>query len=294
MLEFLRDVGKHFTVNQMIAKESVRARVQSEHGISYTEFSYMLLQANDFRYLYETHGVELQAGASDQWGNIVAGVDLIRRRLGATAFGLTHPLITKSDGTKFGKSVTGAVWLDPAKTSPYQFRQFWLQTDDDMIGTYLKMLSLRPLDEVLATIAEHTEAPHRRAAQRALASEMTTLVHGEAAARAADEAAAVLFGSDPTVASVAALQTVAHEVPSSRLSAHQLADVVEALVSTGMALLEGRRAPHARGQRLPVQRGAAHRRQPARPGRTAPRSVPVAAAWQEVPPPRRSFSLTRL
>jgi tyrosyl-tRNA synthetase len=239
MLEFLRDVGKHFTVNQMIAKESVRARVESDHGISYTEFSYMLLQANDFRHLYETYGVELQAGASDQWGNIVAGVDLIRRRLGAAAFGVTHPLITKSDGTKFGKSVGGAVWLDPAKTSPYQFRQFWLQTDDEMVGTYSKMLSLRPLDEVLATIAEHEQAPHRRIAQRALASEMTALVHGEAAARAADEAADVLFGGDPTAASEAALATVADEVPSSRMTASQLGDVVETLVRTGLASSKG-------------------------------------------------------
>ena len=235
MLEFLRDVGKHFTVNQMIAKESVKARVESEHGISYTEFSYMLLQANDFRHLYETHGVELQAGASDQWGNIVAGVDLVRRRLGATAHGITHPLITKSDGTKFGKSVDGAVWLDPDKTSPYQFRQFWLQTDDEMVGTYLKMLSLRPLDEVLATVDEHAEAPHRRVAQRALAYEMTSLVHGEAAAQAADEAADVLFGGDPTAASDAAFDTVAREVPSSDLSTDAIGDVVEVLVATGLA-----------------------------------------------------------
>ena len=118
MLEFLRDVGKHFTVNQMIAKDSVRSRIESEHGISYTEFSYMLLQANDFRHLYEAHGVEMQAGASDQWGNITAGVELIRRRLGKQAFALTHPLMVKSDGSKFGKSVGGAVWLDPARTSP--------------------------------------------------------------------------------------------------------------------------------------------------------------------------------
>ena len=235
MLEFLRDVGKHFTVNQMIAKESVKARVESEHGISYTEFSYMLLQANDFRHLYETHGVELQAGASDQWGNIVAGVDLVRRRLGATAHGITHPLITKSDGTKFGKSVAGAVWLDPDKTSPYQFRQFWLQTDDEMVGTYLKMLSLRPLEEVLATIDEHGEAPHRRVAQRALAHEMTSLVHGEAAAQAADEAADVLFGGDPTAASDAAFALVAREVPSSELPSDALGDVVEVLVATGLA-----------------------------------------------------------
>ena len=214
MLEFLRDVGKHFTVNQMMAKDSVRSRIESEHGISYTEFSYMLLQADDFRHLYEHHGVEMQAGASDQWGNIVAGVDLIRRRLGGAAHAMTHPLMTKSDGSKFGKSVGGAVWLDPERTSPYQFRQFWVQSDDAMVGVYLKMLSLRPLDEIEAMLAEHIDAPERRLAQRALADEMTTLVHGSDAATHAAEAAAVLFGADPTAASTAALEVVAGEAPS--------------------------------------------------------------------------------
>ncbi len=162
MLEFLRDVGKHFTVNQMMAKDSVRSRIESEHGISYTEFSYMLLQANDFRHLYEHHDVELQAGASDQWGNIVAGVELIRRRLSGQAYAITHPLMTKSDGAKFGKSVGGSVWLDPERTSPYQFRQFWVQCDDDMVGTYLKMLSMRPLDEIDDLMTQQAAAPERR------------------------------------------------------------------------------------------------------------------------------------
>jgi tyrosyl-tRNA synthetase len=213
MLEFLRDVGKHFTVNQMMAKDSVRSRLDSEYGISYTEFSYMLLQANDFRHLYEHHDVELQAGASDQWGNIVAGVELIRRRLGAQAFAMTHPLMTKSDGSKFGKSVAGAIWLDPSRTSPYQFRQFWVQCDDQMVGTYLKMLSMRPLVEIDDLIAQQVAAPEGRPAQRALAEEMTTLVHGHEAASAAREAADVLFGADPTGASQAALEAVAGEVP---------------------------------------------------------------------------------
>jgi tyrosyl-tRNA synthetase len=214
MLEFLRDVGKHFTVNQMMAKDSVRSRIESEHGISYTEFSYMLLQADDFRHLYEHHGVEMQAGASDQWGNIIAGVDLIRRRLGGTAHAMTHPLMTKSDGSKFGKSVGGAVWLDPERTSPYQFRQFWIQSDDAMVGVYLKMLSLRPLDEIEAMLAEHVDAPERRLAQRALADEMTTLVHGADAAAHAAEAASVLFGADPSAASSSALEVVAGEAPT--------------------------------------------------------------------------------
>jgi len=214
MLEFLRDVGKHFTVNQMIAKDSVRSRIESEHGISYTEFSYMLLQANDFRHLYEAHGVELQAGASDQWGNIVAGTELIRRRLGKQAFAITHPLMLKSDGTKFGKTATGTVWLDPARTSPYQFRQFWVQSDDQVIGTYAKMLSLQPLAEIEALLGEHALAPERRMAQRALADELTALVHGASAAAHAAQAAAVLFGGDPTEADAAVLAVVAAEAPS--------------------------------------------------------------------------------
>ncbi|CAN5445236.1 tyrosine--tRNA ligase [soil metagenome] len=219
MLEFLRDVGKHFTVNQMMAKDSVRSRLDSEHGISYTEFSYMLLQADDFRHLYEAHNVELQAGASDQWGNIVAGVELIRRRLGEQAFAMTHPLMLKSDGSKFGKSVGGSVWLDPQRTSPYQFRQFWMQSDDAMIATYIRMLSLRPLADIEALLVDQIAAPEKRIAQRALADELTKLVHGEAAATTAADAADVLFGSDPTAASADVLAVVAQEVPSVQLPA---------------------------------------------------------------------------
>jgi tyrosyl-tRNA synthetase len=236
MLEFLRDVGKHFTVNQMTAKDSVRSRIESEHGISYTEFSYMLLQANDFRHLYEAHGVELQAGASDQWGNITAGVELIRRRLGKQAYATTHPLMVKSDGTKFGKSVGGAVWLDPTRTSPYQFRQFWMQTDDQMIGTYLKMLSLRPLEELQALLVDHEAAPERRIAQRALADEMTAMVHGHEAQGAAAEAAAVLFGGDPATASTDALAVVAAEAPCVALpDPLEGARVHEMLIAAGVA-----------------------------------------------------------
>jgi tyrosyl-tRNA synthetase len=235
MLDFLRDVGKHVTVNQMIAKDSIRSRLEGEHGISYTEFSYMLLQANDFRHLYEAYGVELQAGASDQWGNIVAGVDLIRRRLGATAHGLTHPLITKSDGSKFGKTADGAVWLDPLRTSPYQFWQFWRQRDDDMIETYLKMLSLRPIDEIDAILEAHQREPHTGRAQRALADELTASIHGIASAAAAVEAADLLFAGDPTMASSAALSTLSGEIPTSTLSMDVLGDTVATLVATGLA-----------------------------------------------------------
>ncbi|MEO6157470.1 MAG: tyrosine--tRNA ligase, partial [Ilumatobacteraceae bacterium] len=219
LLDFLRDVGKYSTVNQMLAKDSVRARLESDNGISFTEFSYALLQANDFRHLYEHHDVEIQAGASDQWGNIVAGVDLIRRRLSAQVHAVTHPLITKSDGSKFGKSVGGAVWLDPARTSPYQFRQFWMQTEDAMVDTYMRMLSMRPLVELVELAETHRAAPEQRLAQRALADELTELVHGAAASVTAASAAAVLFGSDPTTATAAVLEVVAREVPTVELPA---------------------------------------------------------------------------
>lgn len=234
-LDFLRDVGKHFTVNQMVAKESVRARMESEHGISYTEFSYMLLQANDFRHLREFEDVEMQMGGSDQWGNITAGIDLIRKRLHQPAFGLTWPLLTRSDGAKMGKSVQGALWLDPEKTSPYQFRQYWIQLPDDDVERFLLQLTLRSVDEIGAIVDEHRADPGRRVAQRALASDVTAMVHGFDAERAAAEAAEVLFGGDPTSASLAALDAVAREVPSSTLDRVALADLVGVLVQSGLA-----------------------------------------------------------
>ncbi len=235
VLDFLRDVGKFVNINQMLAKDSVRSRLEGDGGLSFTEFSYSLLQANDFLHLYTHLGVELQAGGSDQWGNIVAGVDLIRRRTGGHVHAITHPLVTKSDGTKFGKTAGGAVWLDPSKTSPYQFRQFWVNVDDQMVGTYLKMFSLAPLEAVLATIAEHEQAPERRVGQRALADELTAMVHGESAAAAARDAAGVLFGADPTSASSEVLAVVAAEVPSSRAPRSALSDPIGLLVSCGLA-----------------------------------------------------------
>ncbi len=238
-LDFLRDIGKHVTVNSMLAKESIRSRLEGEHGISYTEFSYMLLQANDFRHLYEHHGVEIQMGGSDQWGNIIAGIDLIRRRLGHVAHGLTWPLLLKSDGTKFGKTASGAVWLDPERTSPFQFRQFWIQTDDDSIASLMRRCSLRPLSEVEATLAQHSEAPERRRAQRELADELTALVHGAPAARAAAEAADVLFGGDPLQASLDALEAVAREVPTMSVPASALADVPSLLAEIGIVSSKG-------------------------------------------------------
>ena len=239
VLDFLRDVGKHMTVNQMVAKDSVRHRMESEHGISYTEFSYMLLQANDFRYLCEHHDVELQMGGSDQWGNITTGIDLIRRTLGRTAYGLTWPLLTLPGGAKMGKTAGGAVWLDPDKTSPYQFRQFWVQAADAEVGGYLRRLSLRALDEVEDLISAHEVAPEQRRAQRALAGELTELVHGPEAAAAAEEAAGVLFGGDPWAASAGAFAVVRQEVGCTAVAETDLDDPVALLVRTGLAASNG-------------------------------------------------------
>ena len=234
-LEFLRDVGKHITVNQMMAKESVKNRLNSENGLSYTEFSYMLLQANDFRHLCATHDVELQMGGSDQWGNITAGIDLIRKTLGRSAFGATWPLVTRSDGQKFGKTAGGAVWLDAQRTSPYQFRQFWMQMADDDVVRYLPQFSLSSLDEIHSVITEHELAPEKRAAQRVLATEMTSLVHGVSAASNAEAAADILFGADPTSASQDALLAVASEVPTTVVSSSDLDDPIALLVRAGVA-----------------------------------------------------------
>ena len=251
-LEFLRDVGKHITVNQMMAKESVKNRLNSENGLSYTEFSYMLLQANDFRHLCATHNVELQMGGSDQWGNITAGIDLIRRTLARGAFGATWPLVTRSDGQKFGKTAGGAVWLDAQRTSPYQFRQFWMQMADADVVRYLPQFSLASLEEVGALIAEHEQAPEKRTAQRSLASEMTSLVHGADAARDAEAAADILFGGDPTIASVEALRAVAAEVPSSTVNSADLEDTFGLLARAGVVASnsEARRTIQQKGLKV--------------------------------------------
>ena len=239
LLEFLRDVGKHVTVNQMLARESVRQRIESEHGISFTEFSYMLLQANDYLWLHDNLGCEVQIGGSDQWGNIISGVDLIRRKRHTAVHAFAWPLLLAADGSKLGKTTGARTWLDPAKTSPYQFRQHWLQIGDDEIRAQLLMFSLHPVGELEGLLQAHAAAPHERAAQRALAREMTELVHGAEAARAADEAADVLFGADPTHASEAALDAVAREVPSSRRSAIELEDLLGLVVAIELASSKG-------------------------------------------------------
>ena len=215
LLDFLRDIGKHASVNQMIARESVKARLESESGISFTEFSYQLLQANDYLHLCRHHNVELQIGGSDQWGNLLAGVDLIRKTEGKHVHAFTWPLLLRSDGKKFGKSEEGAVWLAADRTSPYQFFQYWMNVADADIERFLLQLTLLPVEECQEVAASHAEAPHRRIGQRRLAREITTIVHGPEATAAAEEASAILFGGSPAGASAQALEFLATEVPTS-------------------------------------------------------------------------------
>ena len=196
LLEFLRQAGKHLTVNYMMAKESVKNRLES--GLSFTEFSYQLLQAWDFLHLYTHHGCRLQMGGSDQWGNITAGTELIRRKVGGEAFALTCPLITRADGRKFGKTEAGNVWLDPRRTSPYQFYQFWLNISDEDAERYIRIFTHLEIAEIEALAATHRQAPHRRALQQRLAREVTTMVHSEAAWESARAASEILFGKGTT------------------------------------------------------------------------------------------------
>ena len=217
-IEFMRDVGKHFTVNAMLAKESVKRRIEGEDGISYTEFSYSLLQAYDFLVLYEKYGCTLQMGGSDQWGNITAGMDLIRRVRGGKAHGIVMPLVTTAAGTKFGKTEAGAVWLDPLLTKPYEFFQFWLNVDDRDAGRYLKYFTFFDRDQIGELEAANAREPERRHAQRALAREVTRLVHGEEAVREAESSAEKLFTGELRAMTEAQLLEVFGSVPSSEIS----------------------------------------------------------------------------
>lgn len=194
-LDFLRDTGKHITVNQMLAKDSVKSRIDSEQGISYTEFSYMLLQAFDFWHLYVHHDCLIQIGGSDQWGNITTGIDLIRKRSGGQAHGLTWPLITRADGGKFGKTAEGTVWLDAGRTLPYEFHQYFLRIDDRDVERFLLQITMLDLGEIAGVMADHDAAPEKRIAQQRLADEATALVHGATAVRQANLAAQALFGA---------------------------------------------------------------------------------------------------
>ncbi|MFM1770835.1 MAG: hypothetical protein RJA22_3364 [Verrucomicrobiota bacterium] len=243
-LDFLRDVGKHFTVNMMVAKESVRARMEDrEHGISYTEFSYMLLQAHDFYHLCKEAHCELQIGGSDQWGNITAGLDLCRKKLGRHVFGLTLPLVTKADGGKFGKSESGNVWLDARKTSPYKFFQFWVNTEDAVVVRYLKYFTFLSREAIEALAAEQAAKPESRVAQKALAREMTTLLHGETACTEAQRASEILFGGGLEGVSEATLREILGEVPSAEVDRARLAGaglpLVELLVHAGLCASKG-------------------------------------------------------
>jgi tyrosyl-tRNA synthetase len=238
-IELLRDVGKHFTVNFMLAKESVQSRLET--GISFTEFSYMLLQAYDFLELRRRENVTVQLGGSDQWGNMTAGMELIRRSGAGDAHVLTMPLVKTAAGTKFGKTEQGAVWLDPARTSPYKFFQFWINADDRDAGMYLRYFTLLPRAEIEEVERESTQYPERRLAQRALASEVTTRVHGEEAARIAAEVSELLFGgAEATSLSEGAVHALRSEIPYAEVALPETgADALDLLVETRLVASRG-------------------------------------------------------
>src|SRR6058998_1480614 len=233
LIDFLRDVGKHFTVNVMMQKESVKARMES--GLSFTEFSYMLLQAYDFLHLYRERQCTLQVGGSDQWGNITAGVDLIRRVENGEAHGLVAPLVTMASGQKFGKSEEGAIYLDPAMTSPYKFYQFWINVDDRDVEGYLKLFTLLPREEIAGRLKTHKKDPSRREAQGTLATEVTKMVHGEEAMYNATGVSAILFSHfDPRNVKAGVFDEMAKEIPTASVSTNNLG-LVDALVQAGLA-----------------------------------------------------------
>lgn len=239
-VEFMRDVGKHFSVNAMLAKESVKRRVESQEGISYTEFSYLLLQAYDYLMLYDRFHCTLQMGGSDQWGNITAGMDLIRRVRGAKAHGLVLPLVTTATGTKFGKTEEGTIWLDPARTTPYEFYQFWLNTDDRDAVKYLKFFTFLDAPRIAELEAVAARAPEKRHTQRALAQELTRLVHGEGAVRDAEAAAQALFSDRITALTLEQIKRTLANVPSMTLAMPVAGwPVVDLLAVSGVAKSKG-------------------------------------------------------
>src|SRR5438477_9173129 len=243
-LDFLRDIGKHFSVNQMVAKESIRARMEDrEAGISYTEFSYMLLQAFDFYVLCRDYNCELQIGGSDQWGNTTAGIDLTRKKLSRSVYGITLPLITNAAGEKVGKTVEGAVWIDPKKTSVYRFYQYWVRTDDRDVIRFLKYFTFLSREEIEALEKRHHEKPEAREAHRALASAVTTLIHGESACADAIRASEILFGGGLEGISENIFSEVVGEVPSKEIEKEKLAGagiaLVELLVHSGLCPSKG-------------------------------------------------------
>ncbi|MEZ4753196.1 MAG: tyrosine--tRNA ligase [Bdellovibrionota bacterium] len=239
-IEFLRDVGKFFTVNYMIAKEMVKTRLEST-GISYTEFSYMLMQANDFRHLYETENCRLQIGGSDQWGNITAGLELIRKKIQGEAYGLCWPLITDSQGKKFGKSEAEVIWLSAEHTSPYKLHQFWLNVADKDVVPYLKMFTFLSKAEIETLEKAQAQAPHKREAQKALADSVVSLVHGEQAVTDVKKSAEVLFGGSLEGLSEDQLSEIFSDVPSSTISKASAKNLsyLDALVETGCVKSKG-------------------------------------------------------
>lgn len=237
-LDFLRDLGKYFTVNYMLAKESVRRRLEQAEGVSFTEFSYMLLQAYDFLILHDRYGCVLQLGGSDQWGNITSGIELIRRLRGRKAYGLATPLVQTTSGTKFGKTEAGTIWLDPDYTSPYHFYQFWLNIDDKDVIPYLKFFTFLSKSEIEELELALAEAPEKREAQRKLAQEATRLVHGEESLREAEQASAVLFGKEISGFSAQDVREIFADVPSTSLRLSRLRDgigLVDVVAECGLA-----------------------------------------------------------
>jgi tyrosyl-tRNA synthetase len=243
LMDFLRDVGKHFTVNTMMAKESVRLRLEREDGVSFTEFSYMLLQAYDFLHLFDRFNCVMQAGGSDQWGNITAGVELVRRVRGQRPYGLVYPLLNKADGTKIGKTTGGAVWLDPQRTSPYRFYQFWLNTEDAQVIQFLKLFTWLEQAEICALEEALRQRPEQREAQHTLARAVTRIVHGETAVAKAEQAASVLFGGEFDGLSAADIQDIFADVPSSQVPRSHFEGegipIVDLLITTELASSKG-------------------------------------------------------
>ncbi len=255
-LEFLRDIGKHFPVNVMLAKDSVRSRLdRTDSGLSYTEFSYMLLQAYDFVQLHNEYGCEIQVGGSDQWGNITAGIDLARRLRGVQLYGMTCPLLTKADGTKMGKTESGALWLDAERTSPYHFYQYWINLDDADVGKCLRFFTDLGREEIESVLAGHDTDRGRRVAQRRLATELTRLVHGNEGLSAAQRATDIFFGAEISELTDAQLAGIFADVPSKELAREQLSGeglpIIDAFVAAGLARTKGE-------ARRTIQQGGAY------------------------------------
>jgi tyrosyl-tRNA synthetase len=283
-VDFMRDVGKHFTVNYMLAKDSVQSRI--EGGISFTEFSYMLLQAYDYLELNRREAVSLQIGGSDQWGNITAGLELIRRVEGKTAHAMTMPLVTTSSGTKFGKTEAGAVWLDPERTSPYKFYQFWINADDRDVPKYLRLYTLLSRAEIEELERATTAAPEKREGQQVLARDVTARVHGEDAARVAEEVSKVLFGkADPTTLTENVLQALAAEVPSA--DGADNAGLLDALVTLKLA------ASKSAARRLVEQGGVYLNGQRAAVDTSLSASKPLAGGYHLLRKGARDYGLIR-